>query len=49
MDPIRVTPPRWEGELKWQDLNAIVYGLLEPTPELIRRLAYELLPEDKRP
>lgn len=49
MDPIRVTPPRWEGELKWQDLDLIIRGGLIPTPELTRRLAYELLPEDKRP
>ena len=49
MDPIRITPPRFEGELKWGDLAAIIWGQARPNDEFIRRMAYELLPEDKRP
>jgi len=42
MDPIEITPPRWEGELKWEDLDLIVRGELLPSPAYIRRMAYEL-------
>jgi hypothetical protein len=40
--PILITPPRWEGEIKWQDLDLIVRGELLPSPEFVRRIAFDL-------
>lgn len=36
-------PDRWPGELTEDKLREIVQGLLIPSPEMSRRLAWELL------
>jgi hypothetical protein len=46
--PIDVSPPRWEGAIKWQDLDLVVRGEMLPTPELVRRIAFDLLKKNNR-
>lgn len=44
MTTIKLTcPDRWPGELTEDKLREIIQGLLIPSPEMSRRLAWELL------
>jgi hypothetical protein len=47
-DPSLITPPRWEGEIRWEDLDLVVRGELLPTPEFVRRIAFDLLKKNNR-
>jgi hypothetical protein len=41
------TPPRWEGDVTKDLLRLIVTGQLVPNQEMARRLAFELLQDEK--